>query len=165
MGMARVALVTGMTIAAVVSASAQAPNPDVEKGRQTVQQVCVACHNNALRMIQSMKRSPDQWRDTVYSMIGRNAQVFPDDIEPLVAFLAATSSRPPEKTAAASGSMPRGRAVLEQACQECHDLEKATTKPADKDWSTVLTAMTMYGAKVSAADQQALIEYLNTLSK
>lgn len=138
---------------------------DAEKGRQTVQQVCVACHNNALRMIQSQKRSADQWRDTVYSMIGRGAHVFPEEIDPLIAFLVANSGRSQAPTTPTGQAAPasEGRAILERSCQECHDLETATKKLAGTDWGTLVGTMIGYGARVSATDQQTLIEYLNGL--
>jgi hypothetical protein len=51
----------------------------------------VACHTNILRMLQVHTKTPQQWRDTVYSMISRGAQVMPGEIEPVTAFLAANA--------------------------------------------------------------------------
>ena len=88
-------------LAAQETARAQSDQQaQVEKGRQVVGQVCVACHTNILRMVQVHRQSPEQWKDTVYSMIGRGAQVMPDEIEAVTAFLAANAgamaSRPTE---------------------------------------------------------------------
>lgn len=169
------ALMLCMLGAAAVSVAAQsAGNPasndqrDIEKGRQAVQQACAACHNNVLRMIQSQKRSADQWRDTVYAMIGRGGHIFPDEIEPLVAFLVANSGRSqaagtPAGQTAQQTPASEGKAILERNCQECHDLETATKKPAGTDWGAVVSTMLGYGARVPAADQQKLLEYLNGL--
>ena len=121
-------------------------------------------------MIQSQKRSADQWRDTVYAMIGRGGHIFPDEIEPLVAFLVVNSGRsqaaatPAGQTAQQTPAV-EGRAIPERSCQECHDLETATKKPAGTDWSSVVTTMIEHGARVNAADQQKLLEYLNGLPK
>lgn len=168
-------LVVWILGAAAVSVAAQSAQSaenndqrDIEKGRTAVQQACAACHNNVLRMIQSQKRSADQWRDTVYAMIGRGGHIFPDEIEPLVAFLVANSGRnpssttPPAQTAQQTPAV-EGRAILERSCQECHDLDTATKKLAGTDWGTLVGTMIGYGARVSATDQQKLIEYLNGL--
>src|SRR5665213_1121955 len=96
-------------VAAQISTSAPAPadqQAQLDKGRQVMGQVCVACHTNILKMVQVQKESPEQWKETVYSMIGRGAQVMPDEIAPLTAFLAAnaTSNRGALTQAASSGA-------------------------------------------------------------
>src|SRR5215510_125736 len=63
----------------------------IEKGRQVVAQVCAACHTTIVRMVQVHKQTAEQWKDTVYFMISRGAQIMPDEIEPVTAYLAATA--------------------------------------------------------------------------
>ena len=120
-------------------------------------------------MIQIYKKSPDQWKDTVYSMIGRGAQVRPGEIEAVTAFLAATSGRSLAANAdgrrGGGGAEVDGRAILQWSCQQCHDLATATTKLASEDWSAAIARMTTYGAKLPPADQQKLIEYLSGMAK
>jgi hypothetical protein len=41
----------------------------------------------------------------------------------------------------------------------------ATTKAPSEDWNAVIAKMAGYGAKLTPADQQKLIEYLNGLPK
>jgi mono/diheme cytochrome c family protein len=147
----------------------------IEKGRQAVGQACAPCHGNIARMIQVQKKTADQWRDTIFSMIGRGAHVMPDEIEPLTAFLAANGGRQPAApsqqapaqpgTAAQDrqGALSQGRSLLEANCQQCHDLATATRKPATLDWATVVRNMVTYGARLTDADQQAIVAYLNTL--
>jgi mono/diheme cytochrome c family protein len=148
----------------------------VEKGRQVVGQVCVACHTNILKMVQVHRQSPEQWKDTVYSMIGRGAQVMPDEIEAVTAFLAASAGgngQPTNRTSNAGRparddqQMPEGegKAILQRTCQQCHDLATASTKLASEEWSAVIAKMMTYGAKLTPADQQKLIAYLNGLAK
>ena len=120
-------------------------------------------------MIQIYKKSPDQWKDTVYSMIGRGAQVRADEIEAMTAFLAATSGRSLAANAdvrrGGGGAEVDGRAILRRSCQQCPDLATATTKLASEDWSAAIARMRTYGAKLPPADQQKLIEYLNGMAK
>jgi cytochrome c5 len=167
-------------------AAAQAfPQADIDKGRATVTQVCVGCHDGGAigRMVAVRKKTADEWRDTVYRMIGRGAQVLPDEIEPLTAYLtvaggqgraAATSAT--QSAAPAEGGGRRGRpaaagdaaaggdatAILAQRCQLCHDLAMATTKPATTEsWASIVDRMVKLGAPVTPAEHQTLIEYLN----
>src|SRR5258706_15254695 len=79
-------------LAAQISASAPGvPAAQIEKGRQVVAQVCATCHTTIVRMVQVHKQSADQWKDTVYFMISRGAQIMPDEIEPVAAYLSAAS--------------------------------------------------------------------------
>jgi mono/diheme cytochrome c family protein len=164
---------------AQVSATAQNDGQaQIDKGRQTVGEVCVACHTNILRMVQVHKKSPEQWRDTVYSMIGRGAQVMPDEIGPVTAFLAASAGSnrqtltEPSRGGRSAPATPdqqtadaQGRAILQRSCVQCHDLATASAKLASEDWNAVITRMTGYGARLTPADQQKLVEYLNSLAR
>jgi cytochrome c5 len=162
-------------------ASATTPSEQqaqIEKGRQVVGQTCVACHTNILRMVQIHKQTPEQWRNTVYLMIGRGAQIMPDEIDAVAAYLAANAGGDRQTNAEASeggrqgargGAQTtpggEGRAILQRTCQQCHDLGTATAKLTSEDWTAVIGRMTSYGAKLSPADQQKLLEYLNGLAK
>jgi cytochrome c5 len=137
---------------------------EIEKGRTTVGQTCVPCHANIVGVIQLHKKSANEWRDTLYSMIGRGAQVLPEEIEPVIAFLVANAGRKPTQALAVQLPAAEGKAILERTCQRCHDLTVATTKPSE-DWKTVIGKMITYGAVVTATDEQKLIEYLNGLTR
>ena len=108
----------GGGLAAQVSASAtNDQQAQIEKGRQAVGQTCAACHAGILRMAQAQKQTEEQWKDTIYSMIGRGAEILPDEIEPMAAFLAATSARSgpanaqagPDAWGRGSAGAPEGR--------------------------------------------------------
>jgi cytochrome c2 len=167
---------------AVQAAAQPFAQADIDKGRTTVTQVCVGCHNNGAigRMVAVRKKTADEWRDTVYRMIGRGAQVLPDEIEPLTAYLttaggqgrAAGGSAAPAAergggrrgAPAAAGDGPAGdaTAILAQRCQLCHDLATATRKPASgASWASIIDRMVTLGAAVTPAEHQVLITYLN----
>ena len=155
-------------LAAQVSASAPSgQQAQIEKGRQVVAQVCAACHTTIVRMVQVHKQTAEQWKDTVYFMISRGAQIMPDEIEPVTAFLAATSGRG-RPGAGGSGQQTAeadGGAILQRNCQQCHELVTASKKLDSEDWSAVITRMMTYGVRLTPADQQKLIGYLNGLAK
>ena len=67
----------------------------IAKGRLVVAQACTTCHTTLGRMLQVHKQTAAQWRDTVYFMISRGAQIMPDEIEAVAAFLADSSGRDP----------------------------------------------------------------------
>jgi mono/diheme cytochrome c family protein len=152
---------TGTAAPPVVGQSSQ--QPQIEKGRVAVTQVCVGCHVGIMRMLEVRKKSTEEWRDTVYRMIGRGAQVLPDEIEPLTAYLAASAGRGRQPQERNQG--PVGAEIVARRCVQCHDLERATTKPASGDWHTTIDRMVTLGASLTPAEQQTLIEYLTGLEK
>ena len=79
-------------------------DPQVEKGRAVVAQVCTTCHTTLGRMLQVHKQTREQWRELVFFMISRGAQVMPDEIDAVAAFLVANSGR--ERPAAAGPGQP-----------------------------------------------------------
>ena len=79
-------------------------DPQVEKGRVVVSQVCTTCHTTLGRMLQVHKQTREQWRDLVFFMISRGAQVMPDEIDAVTAFLVANSGR--ERPAGRSPGQP-----------------------------------------------------------
>src|SRR5436309_2682750 len=141
--------------------SANAPRGEsaqIEKGRQVVAQACTTCHTTIVRMVQVHKQTGAQWKDTVYFMISRGAQIMPDEIEAVTAFLAETSGR---GRPGARGSGPQtpdadGGAILQRNCQQCHELTTASKKLDSEDWNAVITRMMTYGARLTPADQQKL---------
>src|SRR5438045_9070991 len=114
-----------------VGAGAQTDrSAQVEKGRQVVAQACTTCHTTLVRMVQVHKQTAEQWKDTVYFMISRGAQIMPDEIEPVTAYLAATAGSNPQATptsgrdrggAGGSGQTAEadGAAILQRNCQQC----------------------------------------------
>ncbi len=127
-------------------------------------------------MLEIRNRSEDEWRDTIYSMIGRGAQVLPDEIEPLVAYLVASAGsgrqqRPSPGLSPATATTNQGPpgagadAILAQRCLQCHDIERATTRLSSDDWETVIDRMVTLGASVTPAERQTLLEYLNSLEQ
>ena len=90
---------SGRLAAQVAASATNDQQAQIAKGSQVVGQTCAACHTGILRMAQAQKQNEEQWKDTIYSMIGRGAEILPDEIEPMAAFLAATSARSGRPTA------------------------------------------------------------------
>lgn len=163
-------IVVGWPAASVGAQSSQ--QSQIEKGRVAVTQVCVGCHANGggiMRMLEVREKSAEEWRETVYRMIGRGAQVLPDEIEPLTAYLASSTRRGRPQVAPATTPQDQpgteANAILARRCQRCHDLVTATTKPAAEEWPAVIDRMISLGATVTGTEQQTLIAYLAGLKK
>ena len=162
-----------------IAARAQTPDQaQIEKGRLVVTETCAACHTTITRMIQIHKQSPAEWKDTVYYMISRGAQVMPDEIDAVAAYLAEAGGKGPAQIAQGPGggrsgggrgeqqvAQADGPAIFQRTCQQCHELAVASNKMPSEEWSTVLTRMMTYGAKLTPADQERLAGYLNGLAK
>jgi mono/diheme cytochrome c family protein len=150
----------------------------IEKGRLVVAEVCASCHTTIIRMVQVHKFSPEEWKSTVYFMISRGAQVMPDEIDAVTAYLASAGGKGGQTTGAGRGAgrgaggggegqtaEAGGRAILQRNCQQCHELAVASNKKDSEDWSAVVSRMVTYGARLPSTDQEKLVEYLKTLAK
>ena len=54
-------------------------------GKQETQQLCGSCHN--LQKTVQSRKAPPEWERTVYDMVARGAQIFPDEAEKIVKYL------------------------------------------------------------------------------
>lgn len=145
------------------------------KGMEAVGKACVQCH--ALRPVTLQRKTADQWRDTVYGMIGRGAQVKPDEIEPITGYLAATfgpqtsvqgsgagqGTNRSQTSPPSTGTLPEGggRAVLTERCVTCHALD-VTVKPRQpkEQWVETIRKMRALGAVLSAEEEKVVTAYL-----
>ena len=178
----RIGLVLVALVAAVASGAAQGPaqNPDqrtaIEKGKVALGQACMACHS--MNQLGLHRKTADQWRDTVYSMIGRGAQVFPDEIEPLTAYLAEAFGPAVPRTTAGLPQTPGGAGVvlpeaeaktlLTQRCTRCHNLQMATgpSGRSEQEWRQIIIRMAdVYGAAVTQTEREMLVKYLAALKR
>jgi hypothetical protein len=167
--MAMAALLTSVWHGGDLLGAAQDAKAQQARGQEAVGKACVQCH--ALRPVTLQRKTAEGWRDTVHGMIGRGAQVMPDEIEPMVAYLAASfgpesASQPgagSSRAASATGALPdgAGRAVITQRCAPCHDLEVVTkTRQSRTQWVATLQKMKSLGAMLSAEEEKVVTSYL-----
>ena len=133
------------------------------KGMEAMGQACVQCHG--LQPVRLQRKTAEQWRDTVHGMIGRGAQVMPDEIEAMVSYLAATfgPQSPTQASPMSSGMLPEGsgRSLLMERCLTCHPVE-VTTQPRQsrEQWVETIQRMRTLGATISADEEKVVTEYL-----
>ena len=131
----------------------------VSEGRDIFGQACIQCHGIGHIMIKG--KTEEGWRDTVYSMISRGAQLMPDEIDPLIAYLAATYD--PDSTPAAEGAaLPDepGRRILDRTCTGCHALELVTgSRKSRAEWQDTISRMISFGAELTDDERQTVEDY------
>jgi mono/diheme cytochrome c family protein len=128
-------------------------------GRDLVAVACSQCH--ALNVVMAGRDGPVGWRNHVYNMVLRGAQLTPREAETALQYLVANFG--PGAPAPGSVTLPSapGKELVETRCAVCHTLERVTAvkRPA-RDWDTIVS--NMYGRwGVSAPEEaQAIAAYL-----
>lgn len=59
-------------------------------GKDVTVQLCGTCHN--LQKTVVSRKTPQEWERTVYDMVARGAQIFPDEAEQIIKYLAKSFS-------------------------------------------------------------------------
>lgn len=152
---------------------------EMEKGKEAVGKACVQCHN--MRYIQLQRKSAEQWRNVVLAMISTGALLFPEEIEPVTAYLTANfgpASPPPSLGTPTSGGarsatraleeqLPEavGKSIVLDNCQQCHGLETSIEKTRSRtEWKEIISRMVTAGTKLTQAEQEKVVEYLSGLT-
>jgi len=148
--MIRYALV--LIVLATSAATAQSPGADIMKQR------CVSCHESDI--ITSQKLSLTGWTNSVNKMVRWGAVITPAEREVLQPFLAANYGPRP---AAAHAPSDAGAASYKRACLTCHDADIIEQQKLSRiGWTRSVEKMMRWGATVSDAEKEPLIDYLST---
>jgi cytochrome c5 len=167
---------------ATPSASSQ-PKPVVElpdgDGKAIATEFCQDCHR--LTNVVKARKAPDEWRDSVETMVDRGARLPQDKVDALVAYLAknfgpktevAQDAAPPSAAppSAAAPSQPKpqvelpegdGKAIAMENCQACHKLTNLTkAHKSVEDWRDTVQTMMDRGANVPQEKVDTLVQYL-----
>ena len=139
---------------ASVSLSAQqlpaGPGADVFKSR------CVICHEADI--ITSQKLSLAGWTRSIDKMVRWGSQITPQERDVLQPYLAQHFAPKPVTAHAASET---AAATFKRACLACHEadiIEQQKLTPTG--WTRSVEKMMRWGAAVSDAEKQPLVEYL-----
>ena len=150
--MKRLALL-GLVLASQVATAQQLPagaGADVLKSR------CVICHEADI--ITSQKLSLTGWTNSINKMVRWGSQITPAERELLQPYLAQHFA---PKPVASHPSTDAGAATFKRVCLTCHDadiVEQQRLTPTG--WTRSVEKMMRWGAAVSDADKQALIDHL-----
>jgi cytochrome c5 len=136
------------------------PGADVLKSR------CVICHESDI--ITSQKLSLAGWTNSINKMVRWGSQITPAEREVLQPYLAATfGPKAVASHANATAGLPTvasaevGAATYKRACLVCHDADIIQQQKLSKTgWTRSVEKMMRWGAAVTDADKDALVEYL-----
>jgi mono/diheme cytochrome c family protein len=155
------------TIAALATAPAAAQQQHAYQfpsgeGREIVVGACTQCH--APSVFTDLREGPNAWRQQVYDMVLRGAQVGPDNIDTVVNYLATNFGPgvnvPPSAREVTLPDGP-GKDLVEKNCGFCHGLDRiAAVKRSAVGWRDMLKRMEFYGSPVSGKDEQTITAYL-----
>jgi cytochrome c5 len=143
-----------LALLASVSISAQqlpaGPGADVLKNR------CVICHESDI--ITSQKLSLTGWTNSINKMVRWGSQITPEERDVLQPYLAANFA---PKPAASHPSTDVGAATYKRACLVCHDADIVEQQKLSKTgWTRSVEKMMRWGASVTEADKEPLVDYL-----
>jgi cytochrome c5 len=144
-----VALVLASQIA---SAQQLPPGP----GMGLVKSRCLTCHEADI--ITSQKLSLTGWTNSVAKMVRWGATITPQEREIVQPYLAQHFAPRPVASHAATEV---GAATYKKVCLTCHDadiIEQQRLTPTG--WTRSVEKMMRWGAAVSDADKQPLVDYL-----
>jgi mono/diheme cytochrome c family protein len=134
-------------------------------GRDIVAAACTQCHQ-AGPIIQ-LRMGEAAWRQRVYNMILRGAQIGPDEIDDVVKYLAANFGPgvPIPGPATPSVTLPDrpGADLVAGACGICHGVDRviAVARPG-RQWQAIVDRMVAMGAPIDAGQAKQIIAYLET---
>jgi len=141
-------LVTAAAGSIAAAASQDAPKP--ERGEQIMNAACTTCHDR--RPIETQALDEDGWKKSVASMIEQGAEVKPDDVPVLVAYLTKQHGPLPDGP---------GKEIVLNICTQCHDLQRIRRERLSAEgWLEVLDAMLNEGAPLSEKDLPVILRYL-----
>jgi mono/diheme cytochrome c family protein len=105
------------------------------------------------------------WRNQIYDMILRGAQIGPDDIDTAVKYMVASygpgvpfpGQQPAQVTLADGAAKP----LVEGGCALCHGLDRvAATKRSKAEWQTIVSRMVYFGSPISGDQVSSVVDYL-----
>ena len=143
-------------VALLASASVSAQQLPAGPGADVLKARCVSCHETDI--ITSQRLSLTGWTNSVNKMVRWGASITPDERAVLQPYLAQHFA---PKPAASHVSTDAGAATFKKVCLSCHDadiIEQQRLTPTG--WTRSVEKMMRWGASVSDAEKQPLIDHL-----
>ncbi len=152
-------LALAAAICGLVSAGAGAARQDLPggKGAELARERCLTCHEADL--IVSQRLSRQGWTREVEKMIRWGAIATESEKETLIDYFA-SRFRPPSAAPPAAGE-GRGRQIFKERCLLCHESDLTEQQRLSRQgWTREVEKMIRWGAVVSDAEKEALVDYL-----
>ena len=128
-------------------------------GKAMVTSVCTTCHS--LGTVLNNRGSHEEWEQKVNEMIARGAQIFPDEMETIVGYLAASYGSSQRVSAPSSGSA--GQQLFQNKCFQCHgDTMWRDLRQDRRSWEGTLYRMVGRGALWTEEEISQMADYLGS---
>ncbi|MEP6782326.1 MAG: c-type cytochrome [Acidobacteriota bacterium] len=128
-------------------------------GAAVVKSRCVVCHESDI--ITSQHLSLAGWTNSINKMVRWGSQITPDEREELQPYLAMHFGPKLAAAHATEASTMPGEATYQRACQVCHDAGIVEQQHLSKAaWTRSVEKMMRWGATVTGADKEPLVDYL-----
>ncbi len=145
-------------------AAAANPFPD-HPGREIVSVACTQCHGP--NVFTQLRMGETAWRNQVYDMVLRGAQIGPDDIDTAVKYMVASygpgvafPGQQPVQVTLADG---QAKSLVEGGCALCHGLDRVVaTKRSKGEWQNIVNRMVYFGSPISGDQVSSVVDYLST---
>jgi cytochrome c5 len=149
--------------AAPAGAPAAGGQDDDAAGKALVNGLCSSCHGADL--ITAKQSTRGEWESIVDRMKGYGANLDDKQLKTLLDYLAKAYG--PKQQAAATTAAPAaasadaGKAILENSCGNCHDLDLVSNRTGTQaEWQDIVDRMNGRGAGIAEKDLPVLVQYL-----
>ena len=148
--LAAILLFASTSLSAQQAALPAGPGAEVFKSR------CVICHEADI--ITSQKLSATGWARSIDKMVRWGSQITADERKVLEPYLAQHFAPRP---AASHAPTEAGAATYKRACLVCHDADIVEQQKLTRiGWTRSVEKMMRWGASVTDADKEPLVDYL-----
>jgi cytochrome c5 len=149
-------ILAAMFIDGLIAASAARLDLPEGKGVEIARAKCLSCHESDLIISQRLSRQG--WTREVDKMVRWGASVTEAEKEALIDYLAANFGA---KTAKNPAGESRGREIFENKCLGCHEADLTRQQRLSRQgWTREVEKMIRWGAVVTDAEKEPLIDYL-----
>jgi hypothetical protein len=161
----KLSLALTVAVCGLISANTRAARQDLPegKGAELARDKCLNCHEADL--IVSQRLSRQGWTREVEKMIRWGAVVSDAEKEVLIDYFAAHFKPRSAASAPAAGAPSagddRGKKIFEEKCLLCHEADLTEQQRLSRQgWTREVEKMIRWGAVVSDAEKEPLIDYL-----
>jgi mono/diheme cytochrome c family protein len=158
----KLSLALTVAFCGLMSANTRAARQDLPegKGAELARDKCVSCHEADL--IVSQRLSRQGWTREVEKMIRWGAAVSDAEKEVLIDYFAA-HFKPRSAASAPAAGDDRGKQIFEEKCLLCHEADLTEQQRLSRQgWTREVEKMIRWGAVVSDAEKEQLIDYLSS---
>jgi mono/diheme cytochrome c family protein len=156
----KVSLALTVAVFGLMNANTRAARQDLPEGKgvELARERCIGCHEADL--IVSQRLSRQGWTREVEKMIRWGAVASDSEKEILIDYFASHFKPRSSASAPAAGADP-GKQIFEEKCLICHEADLTQQQRLSRQgWTREVEKMVRWGAVVTDAENEPLVDYL-----